>query len=278
MKTRQIEAGAFSWLVREWGDPSDRAVLFLHGFTWTSDAWHAIAEGLSAQFRCIAVDLPGHGGTAWPEALPPPTFEKVSHALLELLGELKSPPPHLVGYSLGGRLALRMATLDASKFERLALIGASAGLETEQERSERRRSDEVLASAIETDGLPAFVDAWSNLKLFSGMRRLSPEIQAQHRVARLSQDPQGLSTCLRVLGVGSQPYLLDALGDLELPTLLVVGEHDEKFRGIAEHLQRRLPHAMVETVPDSGHCVPFERPEALIESLNAFLQPRLPFH
>lgn len=270
MIVSQIEAGDISWRIREFGAPKNPTVLFLHGFTWTSEAWHAISEALSSRFHCLAVDLPGHGGTRWPDASSW-TFDDVVGSLLELTNSLVPGSFKLVGYSLGGRLALRLATMAPERIEQLVLIGASAGLESEVERIERRMADDALASDLEHDGLQAFVERWTNLPLFAGMKRLPPETQASYRATRLAQDARGLATSLRVLGVGSQPCLIDRLDKLEMRTLLVVGEEDDKFQGIARSLQQRLPHASLETVANSGHAVPFERPEALIHSLTAFM-------
>ena len=270
MKTFLIEAGGFSWNLREWGAGNKETLLFLHGFTWTSEAWTSIAEALSERFHCLAVDLPGHGETLWPDDPELLDFDEVVRSLLDLVAKLKHGSLGLGGYSLGGRLALRLATMAPGSFDRLVLIGASAGLATETERRERRQSDAAMAERLEREGLEAFITYWSNLPLFAGMRRLSAEDRARYRAARLQQDPKGLAMSLRVLGLGSQPDLLDRLAGLEVPTLLVVGEEDHKFRAIAQQMLERLPKARVETVPRVGHAVPLERPEELIMRLNAF--------
>lgn len=276
MKTRMVAAGGLNWRVREWGSPAATAFVFLHGFTWTGEAWQEIASALAESSYCIAVDLPGHGNTPWPPGAEGWSFDQVANALNALLQDLGPSRFKLVGYSLGGRLALRMATLSSRNIDGLVLIGASAGLESEADRRERRLADEALADALERDGIAAFVERWTLLPLFAGMRRLPHEIQAKHVAQRLAQDAKGLALSLRVLGTGSQPCLLDQLAALETPTLLVVGKEDEKFQAIAAQLQARLQQARTEIVANSGHSVPFERPEALIDLIQKFMTAERP--
>ena len=90
------------------GDPHRPAVLFLHGFMGSGADWTDAISALDKRFCCVTPDLPGHGGSVGlrPEDY---TIEGATRTLLDLLDELEIERPALVGYSMGGRLALYLA-------------------------------------------------------------------------------------------------------------------------------------------------------------------------
>lgn len=270
MRTLARDADGLQWRVRTWGDAERPAVVLLHGFTWDGAAWEPVAEPLSERFHCVAPDLPGHGGTSWPVPTEEWSFDRVADALAGVLASMDLVAPSLVGYSLGGRLALRLALPGASPVERLVLIGASAGLRSDAERLSRVRADAELACRLLQDGTAAFLERWMAQPLFEPMRALGPERLARLNARRVAQEPGGLAASLQTMGTGSQPFLMEALSGLAIPTLLVVGEADAKFRAIAAEMLARLPQGRLEVVSGCGHSVPFERPEALSALLTAF--------
>src|SRR6266705_2117225 len=103
---------------------------------------------------------------------------------------------HLVGYSMGGRLALHVAVKRPERLLSLITIGAHAGLE-EEAREGRRRGDEALAQRIEADGVGAFVNYWSSLPMFAGLERRGPSFVAQARAERMNNRAAGLAESLR---------------------------------------------------------------------------------
>lgn len=270
MNSVSLEAGSLSWRFRTWGDSSRPAIVFLHGFTWDGASWGPIAESLCDRFYCVAPDLPGHGATSRPEPVAEWSFDRVLEALVEALSQLGLSRPHLVGYSMGGRLALRLALLKALPVERLVAIGASAGLASPQDRSSRVREDAELGERLVADGMEAFLERWMALPLFSTMRALDPELLGRLNASRATQDPAGLAAALATMGTGSQPYLMEALPDLAVPTLLVVGDQDAKFHAIAEQIISKLPQGRLEVLAACGHSVPFERPRELAALMTAF--------
>jgi len=177
----------------------------------------------------------------------------------------------VVGYSMGGRIALHLALHASGRVRRLVLESASPGLEGAEERARRRADDEALARRIEDDGIEAFVRRWEELPLFASQKRLSAEARAAHRARRLANDPLGLAEALRGLGTGTLPSLWGRLSEVGIPTLLVVGALDEKFVRIAGEMERALPRARRVVVPDAGHTVHLERPDAWLEVVTGFL-------
>lgn len=270
MRTLIVEGGELQWRIRTWGNPESPAVILLHGFTWDGASWGPVAERLSERFYCVAPDLPGHGATSRPEPTEAWSFDRVVTALADALAQLDLTDPHLVGYSMGGRLALRLAVMRALPLGRLVLVGASPGLETLEERLSRARSDAELAERLVQEGMQAFLERWMALPLFESMRAIEPARLASLNAGRSAQDPAGLASSLATTGAGSQPYLMEALTRVAVPTLLVVGDQDAKFRAIAEEMLSRLSHGRMEVVTGCGHSVPFECPEALAELVSSF--------
>jgi 2-succinyl-6-hydroxy-2,4-cyclohexadiene-1-carboxylate synthase len=248
--------------LREPEDPNGLTLLLLHGFTGSAAGWGAHLDAFAASgLRVIALDMLGHGGSDAPADPTRYRFEHVRGDVLAALCALDVEPRDtvLLGYSMGGRMALH-AALGAS-FRGLILESASPGLATEEERAARRISDEALAARIERDGIAPFVDEWERLPLFASQSLLPDETRDALRQERLRNTPFGLANSLRGAGTGAQPPLHDALPTLTTPTLLLAGEHDEKFSRIAWQIAEHLPNAEARIVLDAGHTVHLEQPD-----------------
>jgi 2-succinyl-6-hydroxy-2,4-cyclohexadiene-1-carboxylate synthase len=233
-------------------------VVLLHGFTQTRRSWRRTVQALGGRYRAIAPDLPGHGEAARRVA----SFDACTAYVRAVAPERFA----LVGYSMGGRIALHAALTLRAHLDRLVLVGASPGLADPAERASRRAADETLAARIEAIGVEAFAREWAAQPLFAGQ----PErVAAAAHADRLRNTPAGLAAALRGLGTGIMEPLWDRLGELTLPVTLVVGERDEKFRAIAARMAERLPDARLAVVPGAGHAAHLEAPEALAHQLGS---------
>jgi 2-succinyl-6-hydroxy-2,4-cyclohexadiene-1-carboxylate synthase len=228
-------------------------IVLLHGFTQTGRSWGPAIAALRERYRALAPDIRGHGASA---TLRPVDFPSVQADVLALGPERFA----LAGYSMGGRIALSLALAAPERVARLTLLGASPGIAEEAERHARRAADEALADRIETDGIEAFASQWSSLPLFAGQ---PPAVAAAAHAMRLAQSPPGLAAALRGLGTGAMDPLWSGLPRLSIPVALIAGERDAKFRAIAERMAAALPDAQVHVVPDAGHAVQLEAPEAV---------------
>ncbi len=253
-----------------------RPLALLHGFTGSSANWEVVTAVLAPHFRVIAIDLLGHGRTASP---PDPTryqMEKAAADVTEIiqhtLSAFSAPLRfNLLGYSMGGRLALYIALHYPHLIQSLILESASPGLAVEAERAARRQRDNALADRIERDGIPAFVDFWEKLPLWESQKQLPDEKRLALRRQRLQNNPTGLANSLRGMGTGVQPSLWSRLGELEMPVLLLAGALDEKFVGINRQMAAQMPTAQLAVVPDAGHIVHLERPSVFQHLLASFL-------
>ena len=239
------------------GGAGERVVL-VHGFTQTLAAMKPLAGRLRDGHAVVRVDLPGHGGSAASRA----GFADAA----ALLGEVGGAATYL-GYSLGGRLCLRLALDRPDLVRALVLIGASPGLADPAERAARRASDEQLASELERVGVERFVVRWLAQPLFA---TLPPERAG--RADRLTNTTRGLAASLRLHGTGTQEPLWDRLATLRPPTLLIAGARDAKFAALAERMAAAIgPSATVALIQDAGHAAHLERPEEVAALVRAFL-------
>jgi 2-succinyl-6-hydroxy-2,4-cyclohexadiene-1-carboxylate synthase len=237
-------------------------VVLVHGFTQTLAAWGPVGERLARRREVVRVDLPGHGGS-----------DTVRVGFAEAAGFLGAcgRVGAYAGYSLGGRLCLRLA-LDRPELVRaLVLVGASPGIADPAARDERRAADEAMAGRIEREGVAAFLDRWLAGPLFATL-----PAEAAGRADRLANTAEGLAYALRRLGTGAQEPLWERLATLRPPTLLVAGALDGKFAAIAGQMAAAIgPHARVALVPGAGHAVHLERPAELAALVQEFLDAPL---
>ncbi|MEP0547703.1 MAG: 2-succinyl-6-hydroxy-2,4-cyclohexadiene-1-carboxylate synthase [Rhodothermales bacterium] len=248
------------------------AVLLLHGFIGAADDWHAVAADLSDAFRCIAVDLPGHG-----EAVDLPdeayTAEGTTATLMATLDALGVERCHVVGYSMGGRLALYLALRHPERCARLVLESASPGLRREAERAERRALDEDRAVAIERDFL-RFLDTWYRMPLFASLKD-HPDVRAAIIERRRRNRPDEIARSLRGFGTGQQPSLWEDLPRLAIPTLAVAGSRDRKYADLAFEMAVAGPPVMP-LVVRTGHTVHAEQPALFAALVRDFIRDPVP--
>jgi 2-succinyl-6-hydroxy-2,4-cyclohexadiene-1-carboxylate synthase len=250
---------------------SGESLLLLHGFTGSSVNWAGHISALAQRYRVFAIDILGHGRSDAPADPARYRMENVAGDIAAVLAELKAAPVHLLGYSMGGRLALYLAITYPTLVKSLILESASPGVETAEERRQRRRQDEQLAKWIEREGIEAFVRRWEQLPLFASQQNLPPSVRDNLRRQRRQNTTQGLANSLRGMGTGAQPSLWSRLPELAMPVLLLAGELDSKFVAIAQQMAARLPAAWLTVVPGAGHTIHLERPALFDEVVLGWL-------
>lgn len=245
----------------------------LHGFTGDMDTWRGFARAAARhQHTVVRIDLLGHGRSDCPSDPQRYSMERCAEDLTRVLDVLGLRRAAWMGYSLGGRIALGLALAAPERCLALVLEGASPGLADPAERAQRVASDEGLARLLEEKGVPSFVEVWEAQPLWASQRRLPPEERLRLRAQRLRNRAAGLAGSLRGIGTGAQPSYHHRLRGLGLPTLMVVGEEDSKFREIAQTMCRLLPQGQLAAIPQAGHTAHLEQPERFNRTVLDFLQ------
>ena len=258
------------WKIWARGGASRPPLLLLHGFTGDAESWRAVMAGIEPGRTVVTLTLPGHEPPSRRSALGvrEPDFASIVDRLAGDLQHILPPPYHVVGYSMGARVAMGMLVRHPALFSRAMLIGGHPGLESEPERALRRAEDERWATLLHEQGVEGFADAWEEQALFATQEALSFQTRNAQRALRTSHTPEGLAWALRYLGLGAQPSYWDALLDLDLPVDLVVGAQDPKFDAITARMATRLPRARVFRIAGAGHNVVLEAPEAINDLLH----------
>jgi 2-succinyl-6-hydroxy-2,4-cyclohexadiene-1-carboxylate synthase len=219
----------------------------------------------------VVIDILGHGKSSSPQAVSRYDIELVAKDIDNVLTALHIDTLTLVGYSMGGRLALTYAMLFPKKINRLILESTSPGLKTLKERQARIEQDHCLADKIAQQGLQAFVSFWSELPLFQSQKSLPREKKEQVERQRMQNSIVGLSGSLKGMGTGSQPSWWDKLEQLSMPVLLLTGALDKKFVDIANEMVQRMPNTEHITVPGVGHAIHIEQPKSFSTILLKYL-------
>lgn len=253
----RIDDLSFHTVVRPGSDPTLCPCVILHGFTGSTVSMAPVAEEVGRARTTVSIDLIGHGGSEAPDDLSRYSMSACCRQLAKLLEHLDFERSHLLGYSMGGRVALSFCSAYPQKVASCLLIGTSTGLTDPEMRSERIRADEALALRIEEDGIEPFVDAWMSNPLFASQRSLGHEALSRAREERLANRPGGLASSLRGMGSGAMPPI--ALARISTPLCFVAGALDPKFSSLAREYAVLAPHAQVEIVKDAGHAVHLEQ-------------------
>lgn len=239
-------------------------VLFLHGLGGSRTAWEPQLAALSGTFRCIAWDLPGYGVS---DPIVPLTFEAIADAAAGLLDHLGIECADVVGLSFGGHQAQHLALGHPERVRRLVLADTSArfGADgTDVDEWKRRRLDPLDRGVTPAEMAEGVVDAIT-ADGFDGVERT----RAVAAFGRIPSD--GLRAAVECLPTHD---VVDRLGEIAAPALVVVGELDEETPvAYAEVLAERVPNAELRVIPGVGHLTPAEAPDEFNALVEGFLRP-----
>jgi 2-succinyl-6-hydroxy-2,4-cyclohexadiene-1-carboxylate synthase len=259
-------SGKVTWHFHSHGEREDYPILFLHGFMADGSIWLPTMQNLPEKVHCIAVDLPGHGKTecdlSWLD------FDSLAQSLADFAASHFEREPLMIGYSMGGRIALYTALRYPEKFSGLVLESCTPGIEDDDERLRRFESDRGLAMKLRQGNMRSFLADWYRQPVFASLRA---EVVEEIIGRKSKENPYKLAEVLVRLSQGAQPPLWRKLPGWRRPTLIVAGDKDSKHVAIARKMGAIMPTAHVQIISGAGHIVHLENNKDFVSALNFFL-------
>ncbi len=242
------------------GSPTDQPLIFLHGFMGNYQDWNTITKTLKNHFYCICIDLPGHGSS--PNISDKETFFLFMKALI-----IKQSSPYIVGYSMGGRVALDLLYHHSELFSHLkglVLESSHPGLHDKSDKQQRLINDQKLLSSISDQAaLQFFLQKWYRVPLFGNISS-HPDFKQLIQNKKVSS-VQNWQDSLDCWSLGRQEDCSSVLQ--ELSTYFIYGEHDLKYRQIAKTLKCECK---THVIKGAAHNTHYEQPNNFIEVLLNF--------
>ncbi|HEV2973245.1 MAG TPA: alpha/beta fold hydrolase [Pirellulales bacterium] len=249
-------------------------LLLVHGFPLDHSMWRAQIDEFSQRYRVLAPDLRGFGasgpgrGLGSGECSGEITMRRYADDLAVLLDRLGIRDSIVYcGLSMGGYVAWQFWQKCADRLDGLVVCDTRAVGDTPQAKAGRAE----LAARVLAEGAKAAADAMLPKLFGPESQRDHPQAIEQTRAAILGNPPAGIAAALH--GMATRPDATEMLAGIDVPTLVVVGEHDSispvaEMRGIAE----RIPGAELAVIRNAGHMSPLEEPRAFNDALGRFLE------
>jgi abhydrolase domain-containing protein 6 len=246
------------------------AVLLVHGLSGYKENWQENFSYLAATNRAIAIDLPGFGDSE-KRADFPYTIEFFSDTLCAVLDKLGIERAHWVGNSMGGHISAFTALKHPARVDRLVLVNA-AGI-NQAEIAALMESNQGFLPDPAALPSPELVDMMVRNFIFFG-----PSPQIDPMIARAIADqaradaPMRQQASLKALQSIIATTILDRLGDIASPTLVLWGKED-RLVGVSngETFAARIPNAKLHVIDQCGHCPMLEKPEEFNRVVGEFL-------
>lgn len=245
--------------VAECGQSGYPWLVFLHGFSGDCREWRTVGEAFSAYPR-LYLDLPGHGGSANIEVS---DFADVCQLLKNTLNSYNILKYWLVGYSLGGRVAMAYVSQPRKGLCGLVVEGGHPGLQDDNQRLLRQQSDAAWAERLRCEPLPQVFADWYQQPVFAS---LDESRRAALIALRSQNNGAALAAMLQATSLAKQPDLRGLLQMRDFPFHYLCGERDGKFRAIARQLA-----ATTHIINHAGHNAHRENPDAVAACLAQFL-------
>lgn len=289
-----------SFFYQLWGNPELPPVVLLHGFMQSSTSWDSIARSLTNRFCVYVLDFIGHGLTEKSKKPARYTYEDMAASVDYFLRKVvcaqekrgrekrvhtrrdltnrsqtkhtQTKRAHVIGYSMGGRIALRLLQTSSDVLASVVLESCNLGCATQAERTEAAQRNQGWVDRIQHDGMEAFVNYWETLPMFATQKGLGWD-KLLH-VSRAANDPTSMVLCLQGSGKQAMPLTevtLEAVRtqrQMGLPMLYIYGDKDAKSAAVAATLEAE--GVLVSAIP-AGHNVHLEAPMLYLKEVVHFL-------
>ncbi|MCC5926160.1 MAG: alpha/beta fold hydrolase [Bacteroidetes bacterium] len=268
IKQLRIEVGGVWYHLHHFNSniTSVTPLIYLHGFGGSGALFNVFAEKLGRPV--LAIDQLGHGQSDAPGDA---SRYRLKHQLRDIGSIITAlstdgKPADLLGYSMGGRLAMRLAVEYPNLFRSLIIESSHTGITSPAERENRMQRDHTLAGKIKAD-MHSFFTSWNRLPLFNSPDDAPADLAARFIQEQASNNPEGLANSLIGFGSGTLSPVSDELLGLQIPLAVITGELDSVYTTMWES-HPNIEHIVVQ---GAGHRVHLDRPDAYIQHINNFL-------
>lgn len=252
------------------GDNRKPPLILLHGFSQSSETWDPVFQELTKHRSVLAPDFIGHGRSEKPADARLYEMEVIRDWLTALTHWIGADRVDLLGYSMGGRIALSYAIDTPHKVASLILESTGLGPSTTQQHLAMVKRDKDMIEKLVTKSLEEFMDAWENLPVFESQKQLPFEVRKSLRMARMKNDARALALMVQGTGQHIMPAYSRDIRLLPMPILYIAGNLDRRYMKIAEKLQHNEGISCI--LLDAGHNTHLEASQAFVRRVNAFLQ------
>jgi 2-succinyl-6-hydroxy-2,4-cyclohexadiene-1-carboxylate synthase len=253
-----------------------RPFVLVHGFTGSRDDWLEHIPALAKLGRTIAPDQRGHGGSTNTGDAAGYTLDQLTADLDATLDSLGIQSCDLLGHSMGGMVALRLALSRPERFSSLILMDTSA----RSVEFERPEMIQLAIQLVKSSGTSALAPLMREAARGEGgmapstkraMEAMGPDVWWRRIEAKLeNMDPVAFVSLMEALT--NQESLLDRLGEIRCPTTVIVGEEDVPLVEAAEEMSSSIPGAVQVNIPDAAHSPQLENPAPWFEAVRGHLE------
>lgn len=252
-------------------ESKNKPVVLLHGFAGSANIWKFLFENLNLDFPLIAIDLIGHGKTSSPNDYELYTESAQLDQLNKILIHFNIQETILLGYSMGGRLALSFAINNQNRIKGLILESSSPGIEDENLRNQRIQSDLSIAEQIDSKELKDFFTEWYKQPVFSSLRNIPNKLESLIE-RKTVNNKTGLTNSLKGFSTGKMKSYWNDISKMEIPVLLVCGSLDTKYYEIMQKMNSLIPNSTLKVNVGTGHITHLEKPDEFLNFVRSFLR------
>ncbi len=237
---------------RVFGSPEKQLLVFLHGFLGSHLDFLPLIEDLKKDFFCVALDLPAHGKSPYESS----ALKKVEETIAFFRQK-----PILIGYSMGGRIALQLR--DSLGALDIIVLSSHLGLSSLEDKQKKWEEDLLWERRLLSLSPQDFLNLWYSQPIFSSLAKNAILLEKTLK-NRLYKNPKELSLLLKEMSLAKQPGpSIDSSS-----TYFLFGENDAKYKTLYSNLPRSY---RVDSVEKAGHALLLENPKKCSELIRAYL-------
>jgi len=230
------------------------ALLLSHGYSATSQMWRGQIDAFSRHYKLITWDMRGHGQSDYPQDQAAYSEDATVDDMAAVLDAVGARDAVIGGLSLGGYMSLAFRLRHPERVRALLIIDTGPGFKNDEARAAWNKHAATFALEFEKNGL-------ESLKA-----RSSEMAESSHR------DASGLIKAAKGMLTQRDPGVINSLPTIDLPSLVLVGQEDKPFLAAADYMAAKIPGATKVVIPNAGHAVNIDQPEAFNAAVLAFLK------